>query len=331
MVRRPFDAYFKSLVESCASEIIRFLFPEVKVSVLSTKLDKELIAIKTRVADQVLHVRSTHESLFHFEYMSSYDPDIAHDVFIKAALLDNKYGLEVTSVLLQLKPPPKGRNLAEYRVYLGAEPTNCFRYNVVALWKWYEVILAGTEAYLIFVPLLTAIVPRVDKNLLRRQRELLALIKDKKLYTKLLYFTIAFAKKYFSEKFLQNFFMENLKMADPMEEVPYFGKQIREKRLQAMAEGKAEGKAEGLQLGTTSTLRKSIIELLRNRFGGNGHRNGVNGKITRLVNAIAEPRKLETIFRRALTAKSLEKALAILEKAQSSAKRSSTKAQSLNE
>ena len=114
-------------------------------------------------------------------------------------------------------------------------------------------------------------------------------------------------------------------MADPMEEVPYFGKQIREKRLQAMAEGKAEGRAEGraegLQLGATSTLRKSIIELLRSRFGGNGHRNGVNGNITRLVNAIDEPRKLEKIFHRALTANSLEAVAAMLEKAKASKKR----------
>lgn len=106
MARRPFDAYFKMMVENWPLIFIRLAFPNLKLKVISTKLDKELITIKTRLADQVLRVRTKGESLFHFEYVSSYDPDIAHSLFLKAGLLDAKYNLEVTSVLFQLKQPP---------------------------------------------------------------------------------------------------------------------------------------------------------------------------------------------------------------------------------
>ncbi len=322
MARRPFDAYFKMMVENWPLVFIRLAFPTLKLKVISTKLDKELIAVKTRLADQVLYVSTAGECLLHFEYVSSYDPDIAHGIFLKAAMLDGKYNLEVTSVLFQLKQPPRGKNVGFYEAHLGSEPTNHFHYKVVELWKWREAILSGRKFLLVLVPLLTAISPKVDKALLARQRELLAMVKNKKLRATLLYFTIAFAKKYFSEKFLLNFFKENIKMVDPIEQVPFFGEKFREKRQTWEKEAKKEGE----KTGTTSTLRKTILEVVANRFGHNGHRNGANGKITRLVNAIDEPKKLEAVFRHALTAKSLDTVVAMLEKAKPAAKRKAVKA-----
>lgn len=140
------------------------------------------------------------------------------------------------------------------------------------------------------------------------------MVKNKTLRATLLYFTIAFAKKYFSENFLLNFFKEDIKMVDPIEQVPFFGEKFREKRL--------AWEKEGEKTGTTSTLRKTIIEVVASRFG----RNGANGKIARLVNAIDEPKKLEAVFHRALTAKSLDTVVAMLEKAKTPAKRKAVKA-----
>lgn len=318
MARRPFDAYFKMMVESWPLAFIRLAFPNLKLKVISTKLDKELIAIKTRLADQVLHVRTKGESLFHFEYVSSYDPDIAHSMFLKAGLLDAKYNLEVTSVLFQLKQPPRGKNVGSYEVYLDSELTNHFHYKVVEVWKWFDDILSGRKSLLVFVPLLTAISPKVDKNLLSQQRQLLAMVKDKKLFATLLYFTMAFAKKYFPEKFLVNFFKENIKMTDPMEQVPYFGEKIREKRLEAEAEGRTEGRA--------LALKESILEVLTARFGHNGRRGSVNGKIERMIGAINDPEELRAILRRAIRAQSLEAVVNLLRKTSPSMKRRTAKA-----
>jgi hypothetical protein len=253
-------------------------------------------------------------------------------------MLDGKYSLEVTSVLFQLKQPPRGKNVGTYDVHLGSELTNHFNYKVVELWKWYETILSGQKELLIFVPLLVAISPKVDKVLLARQRELLAIVKNKKLCATLLYFTIAFAQKFFPEKFLLNFFKEDIKMVDPIEQVPFFGEKFREKRLtwerQAKEKGKEIGKEIGNEIGkeigqktgAILTLRKTILEVVSSRFGHDGHRNGANGKIVRLVNAIDEPKKLEAIFRRALTAKSLDIVVTMLEKAKTPAKRKAVKA-----
>ena len=135
MARRPFDAYFKSLLEYRTKDFVRLPFPNVKLKVISAKLDKELIVFKTRLAYQVLHVRTQSDCLLHFEYVSGYDPKAAHTVFLNAALLENKYHLEVTSVLFLLRPPRRGTEAGCYEVYLGSELTNVFKCRVVKLWE----------------------------------------------------------------------------------------------------------------------------------------------------------------------------------------------------
>lgn len=111
-------------------------------------------------------------------------------------------------------------------------------------------------------------------------------------------------------------------MIDPIEQGPFWGEKFREKRL----EWEKEGEKTGLKTGTTLTLRKAILEAVASRFAHNSRRNGANGKIARLVNAIDEPKKLETVFRRTLTAKSLDTVVAMLEKAKTSAKRKTVNA-----
>lgn len=79
-------------------------------------------------------------------------------------------------------------------------------------------------------------------------------------------------------------------MNEHWDQVPIFGEHIK-RRVQ---EGHAQGREEGLAL-----VRQNISEILRLRFGL------TNGPITRAIQAVAQPQKLQIIFRRALTADSL--------------------------
>jgi len=80
-------------------------------------------------------------------------------------------------------------------------------------------------------------------------------------------------------------------MNEHWEQVPIFGDHIRRRAQESWKEGREEGLA---------LVRKNISEVLRLRFGV------TNGPIERAIKAIDKPQKLQVIFRRALTADSLD-------------------------
>jgi len=67
------------------------------------------------------------------------------------------------------------------------------------------------------------------------------------------------------------------------------------------------------------TLQENLQEVLATRFGV------ANGRVSRLINSIHQPQKLEVIFRRSLKAKSLDAIVEMLQKAKPPAKRKSEK------
>ena len=142
------------------------------------------------------------------------------------------------------------------------------------------------------MPLLPEISLKVDKNLLQRLRELLALIKDPALRAELKFYTMAFLQSYYSQKFLTTYFSEEPKMLEHWESVPIFGERIK----QRVREGREEGREEGMTLA----LQENILDTLSLRFGV------ANGSIARAVHAIDEPKRLRVIFQRIIKAESLE-------------------------
>lgn len=64
--------------------------------------------VKTKVVDAIIMITVGNEQhLIHFEFQTDYESDIANRIFVYAGALTAKYDLNVTSILFQIKPPPK--------------------------------------------------------------------------------------------------------------------------------------------------------------------------------------------------------------------------------
>jgi hypothetical protein len=237
--------------------------------------------------------------------------------------LTAKYNHDVVTILFVLKQPSRtAENLGQYDLAPFGHVLNRHDFSVVKLWELRDEILKGKKEYLGLVPLLPEISARVDKDLLKRQRELINLVKNPVRRAEIAFYTVAFNEPYFGQKFLWNYFAEykNMLTFEDVKHVPIFGELlkkgieegVKEKTKEAEAKAKeAETKAKEAETKVKKrlilNLRENIIDLLTTRFGH------VNGKTARLINSIEEPRILRTIFRRALKAQSLDTVKEMLE------------------
>lgn len=290
------DQLLKKMAEYHADEFIRLAFPKADFEIISTKLEKEVI-FKTRIVDTVIKVLTDKtEHLLHFEFQTKYDPEITKRIFIYAGVLTAKYNLNVTSILFQLRPPPKkSKPIDSYHVNIFGTTTNSFRFHCVRLWEYYDEIISGNEEYLGFVPLMLELVAKPDKVLLMQQRQLIHKEDNLKRKSELLGICLALASRYFNFDDLKNIFKEGLPMLEALEEVPYIGEKIKKARSEGREQGLKEGVIEGVQQG----MRVSILEILENRF------QSIDG-IKRVIDSITEIDQLKKIFSMAIKAESLE-------------------------
>jgi len=284
------------MAEFHADEFIRLAFPNADFKILSTRLEKELV-IKTRIVDSVIKIVAAEaEHLIHFEFQTDYQTDIAKRIFIYAGALTAKYDLPVTSILFQLKPPPKKVEVFNrYDVNVFETITNSFSFQCVKLWQFYDDILSGKQEYMGLVPLLLELTPKPDANLLRQQRELIQQERDINRRTELTGLCLALASKYFTFSFLNEFFKEDFAMLEGLEQVPYIGEKIKNARSEGMQQGKQQGMQQGMQQG----IRDDIIETLKIRFKSSDN-------IESVINEINNVDTLRRAFHLALTADSLE-------------------------
>jgi len=292
MVHQLKDKYLKEMIERHPEDIIGLLHLKGRYEIISTQLDKEII-IRRREADTVIKVRAGRRIyLFHLEFITRYRRQDVRYAYGLSGALTAKYNHDVVTILVVLKPPSrKAENLGQYDLAPFGRVLNRHDFAVVKLSELRDEILAGKKEYLGLVPLLPEISPKVDKKLLHRQIELIELVKDPERRAALIFYTMAFNKPYFGSKFLQTYFKEKLKMYEHWEHVPVVGDLIKQREKKSM----------------TLVLRENILEVLTSRFGH------VNGKTARLINAVDEPRTLQTIFRQALKAKSLDTIKEMLE------------------
>jgi predicted transposase YdaD len=237
-------------------------------------------------------------------------------IFLQMVLLLKKLKVKFETVLFVLKPPSKkAQNLGYYDIAPFGKPMNEHNLAVVKLWELRDAILSGKKEYLGLVPLLPEISLEVDKKLMQRLRELIALVEDPALQAELKFYTVAFLQSYFSQKFLSTFFSEDPKMLEHWEQVPIFGDRIKQRSQEAwekglksgMEEGREKGREEGREEGVILALQQNILDALHLRFGL------ANGRIARVIQALDDPKKLKVIFRRVVKAESLEAVKKVLE------------------
>lgn len=292
MAQQLVDQLLKKMAEYHADEFIHFVFPEAEFKIISTQLDKELI-IKKRKVDAVIKILAREkEHLIHFEFQTDYRSNIAKRIFIYAGALTAKYHLDVTSILFQIKEPPKRvRTINQYNVNLCGTITNSFGFHCIRLWEYYDEIFQGKPEFLSFVPLLLELSKKPDENLLAHQRQLLEQEKNLVRRAELTGMCLALASRHFNFNFLRDFFKEDQAMLEKLEEVPYIGDKIKSAR--------STGLEEGMKEGVQQTMRSNIIELLTTRF------QSLNG-IETLINNIDDNNILKKIFQIALTADSVQ-------------------------
>lgn len=280
------------MAEYHADEFIRLAFPGADFQIISTKLEKELI-VKTKVVDTVVKIaEGGKEHLIHFEFQTEYHSDIAKRIFTYAGALTTKYDLSVTSILFQIKPPPKKvETFNRYDVNLFGMVTNYFGFHCVKLWELYDEIISGKKEYIGFVALLLELSSKPDKELLDRQRQLIQQEQDLNRRTELTGLCLALASKHFDFKYLNQFFKEDIDMLEGLEQVPYIGEKIKNARK--------EGMEKGIQKGLYDGIRGNIIETLKIRF------QSVDG-LEDLINTINEVDTLRKVFHLALTSDSLD-------------------------
>lgn len=304
MTNLQVDRLLKKMAEYHADEFIRLAFPLADFEVISSKLEKEVI-FKTRIVDTLIKILvDKNEHLVHFEFQTKYDPKIAERIFIYAGVLTAKYNLDVTSILFQLKPPPKtAKRIDSYRVNLFGTITNSFRFHCVRLWEYYDEIISGKKEYLGLVPLLPELAAKPDKALLIQQRQLIHKEENLERRSELLGLCLTLASRYFNFDDIKYIFEEDLPMLEALEEVPYIGEKIKkarsEAREQGLKDGLIEGLTQGMQQGMQQGMRASILEILENRF------QSVDG-IKEVIDSVAEIDQLKTIFRMAISVDSLE-------------------------
>jgi len=291
------DKYFKEMIQRHLKDFMFLLPPGQEYEIISTQLDKELI-VRRRETDFVAKIRvGKRVFLFHFEFISQYRRRLVRKACGYGGALALKYDCDVVTVLFLSKPPSnKTQHPGVYDVAPFGVPMDSHRLAVVNLSELREAILAGEKQYLTLVPFLPEISLKVDKNLLQRLRELLALIKDPALYAELKFYTMAFLRSYYSEKFLTTYFSEAPKMLEHWERVPIFGPRIKQRAKEAWENGLNLGREEGMTLA----LQDNILDTLNLRFGV------ANGSFARTVRAIDEPKRLRVIFQRIIKAESFD-------------------------
>jgi len=286
------DQLLKTMAEYHADEFIRLAFPEANFKIIDTKLEKELI-VKTKVVDTIIKIAVENEQhLIHFEFQSEYESDIAKRIFVYAGALTAKFDLNVTSILFQIKPPPRNITVINrYDIDLFGMVTNSFGFHCVKLWEIYDEILSGKQEYRGFVPLLLELSSTPNKDLLVQQRELIKQEENINRRTELTGLCLALACKHFDYDFLKEFFKEDITMLEDLEQVPYIGEKIKKART--------EGTQEGLQEGLQEGFRGNIVDTLKIRFqSSDGMEN--------LINTIADIKILRKVFHLALSVNSLE-------------------------
>jgi hypothetical protein len=305
MVHQLKDKYLKEMIERHPEDIIGLLHLKGRYEIISTQLDKEII-IRRREADTVIKVRAGRRIyLFHLEFITRYRRQDVRYAYGLGGALTAKYNHDVVTILFVLKPPSrKTENLGQYDLAPFGHVLNRHDFAVVKLWELRDEILAGKKEFLGLVPLLPEIAARVDKDLLKRQRELIGMVKNPVRRAELAFYTVAFNEPYFGQKFLWNYFAEykNMLTFEDVKHVPIFGELLKKGIEEGVKEAEAKVK-ERIVLN----LQENILEVLTSRFGH------VNGKTARLINTIDEPRTLQAIFRKALRAKSLDTVKEMLE------------------
>jgi hypothetical protein len=147
-----FDATLKGLLEEAPAD-----WPVLAEQPRSptTVIDAD-VSTFTGAADKVLRVRGSPDWIMHIDFQTGPDASLPRRTHVYNALLEDRHGLRVRSVLVLLRPQADLSNLTEVyqQEFEGEEPYLKFRYQVLRVWRLpAERLLAGGPGVLPLAPL----------------------------------------------------------------------------------------------------------------------------------------------------------------------------------
>jgi hypothetical protein len=130
-----FDASAKYLVETYLAD---WLALSGRPSHGRTEIIEAELSTVTAAADKVLRVHDQPAWLLNLEAQAHRDPDLVPRLHLYSALLENRHGLRVRSLVVLLRREADHPDLTgEYQRQFDNEPPYLtFRYQVVRLWQW---------------------------------------------------------------------------------------------------------------------------------------------------------------------------------------------------
>ncbi len=166
----PFDATSKHMIDARPREWLAAggLPPGGSLEILNADL-----SAVSRAADKLIRVLCEKAYIAHFEFQSGYDPGLDRRVLVYNVLAQDRFDLEVLSVVFLLRPEAMGPGITGRVVQeRGKDHRLDFIYKVVKVWEMpVESLLSGGLGTLPLAPISRvseAELPRVIETLKRR-------------------------------------------------------------------------------------------------------------------------------------------------------------------
>jgi predicted transposase YdaD len=276
-VSHPFDASTKHLIEERLADWVAL--SDRPADGPTQVIDADLATV-TAAADKVLRIDGPQPWLLHLEVQSSRDPTLLRRLPLYSALLDNRHGLPVWTVLVLLRrdadmPTLTGRI---ERRFGAEEPYATFRYHAVRVWSLAPgpLLTAGLGA--LPLALLTDEAAAGPEPFVRRVRERidaeLTPPKAAELWTAI---AVLMGLRYDDGQIVQL-----LREVQGMQESTFY--------QAILAKGRVQGRVEGEVIA----LRNVLLRQGRHRFGE------PDAQALAALNAITDPDRLGQLSERLL-------------------------------
>jgi predicted transposase YdaD len=285
---KPFDATLKALLEESPRDWPALAgHPRRAVTVIDAD-----VSTVTAATDKVLRAHGPPDEILHFDFQAGPDRTLPRRVHGYNALLEDRHGLPVRSVVVLLRPQADLASLTGvYEQHLAGEPAYLtFRYQVIRVWQLPVArLLAGGLGTLPLAPIsavaeaeLPGVIERMQERLRGRPRA-----RASKLWT--------------ATYVLLGLRYDQLRVDELLEGVIAMEESVTYQAI--IAKGRDQGRAEGLHQGELQQARKMLLLQGQERFGAPAAR------VRAAVEGLSDLQRLEQLSVRLLHAASWEELL----------------------
>ena len=264
---KPYDAALKAMLEASPADWPRLAGHRVgRVEVIDAD-----VSTVTAATDKVLRLSGDPNGIMHFDFQAGPDASLPRRVHGYNALLEERHGLPIHSVVVLLRQQADLRSITgQYeRLFPGvAEPYLTFRYQVIRVWQLpAERLLAGGPGTLPLAPI-GAVTESELPGVIDRLKEKLAAPRYRKaagtLWTAV---DVLMGLRY--DRALIEQLLQGVR---GMKESVTYQAIVEEGVAKGREEGLVKGREEGVAKGRLEEVRRILFRQGEQRFGAAGRR-----------------------------------------------------------